>query len=123
MFLDVVYYFNSFILLSVVFPLLPLLSVYFVFRNFRNNDTDDTWLREQQEREENYRRKWNKFKKFHYPGKVSFDFDADTYIYVENRYDDSLNQCIRENLDEIKAIFVKTVFVLFICLSGNLILL
>ena len=92
------------------FPLLPVLSVYFVFRNFRNNDTDDTWLREQQEREENYRRKWNKFKKFHYPGKVSFDFDADTYIYVENRYDDSLNQCIRENLDEIKAIFRQNGF-------------
>lgn len=92
------------------FPLLPLLSVCFVFRNFRNNDTDDTWLREQQEREENYRQKWNKFKRFHYPGKVSFEFDADTYIYVENRYDDSLNQCIRENLDEIKAIFRQNGF-------------
>lgn len=117
MFLDVVYYFNSFILLSVVFPLLPLLSVYFVFRNFRNNDTDDTWLREQQEREENYRRKWNKFKKFHYPGKVSFDFDADTYIYVENRYDDSLNQCIRENLDEIKSHFSSKRFSFYLFAS------
>ena len=69
------------------FPLLPLFSVCFVFGKFRNkNGTDDTWLREQQEREENYRRKRNKFKGFHYPGKVSFDFDADTYIYVENRY-------------------------------------
>ena len=93
------------------FPLLPLFSVCFVFGKFRNkNGTDDTWLREQQEREENYRRKRNKFKGFHYPGKVSFDFDADTYIYVENRYDESLNRCIRENLDEIKAIFHQNGF-------------
>lgn len=92
------------------FLLLPLFSICIVFRSISNNDTDDTWLRKQQEREENYQRKWKKFKRFHYPGKVSFDFDADTFIYVENRYDESLNRCIQENLDEIEAIFHQNGF-------------
>ena len=106
LFIDLIFSFSYllFILLS------PLLSIYFVFRIFKNNDTDDTWLREQQEKEEDYQRKSNKFKRFHYSGKVSFDFDADTYIYVENRYDENLNRCIQENLDEIEAIFHQNGF-------------
>ena len=44
-------------------------------------------------------------KAFHYEGKAPFHFDRDTYLYLENTYNESLNQCIEKNLDVIDKIF------------------
>lgn len=95
------------------FSLFPVLSLCGIFRRFRSNDVndvDDTWLRKQKEMEEEYQRKSDRFKIFSYSGKVPFDFDANTYIYVENRYDEDLNRCIQENLDKIEDVFHQNGF-------------
>ena len=47
----------------------------------------------------------NHIKAFHYEGKAPFHFDRDTYLYLENTYNESLNQCIEKNLDVIDKIF------------------
>ena len=44
-------------------------------------------------------------KAFHYEGKAPFHFDRDTYLYLENTYNESLNQCIERNLDVINKVF------------------
>ncbi len=90
--------------------LLPFFSMYFIWRDFSNTDENNAWLKKEREREESYQRRLSKFKKFHYPGIVPFGFDTDTYIYVENCYDEILNQCIQENLHEIEFIFYQNGF-------------
>ena len=44
-------------------------------------------------------------KAFHYEGKAPFHFDRDTYLYLENTHNDSLNQCIERNFEVIDKIF------------------
>lgn len=47
----------------------------------------------------------SRIKLFHYEGKVPFDFDNNTYLYLENWYDKDLNECIVRHLDAICKIF------------------
>ena len=47
----------------------------------------------------------SRIKTFHYEGKVPFDFDSNTYLYLENWYDKELNECIVRHLDAICKIF------------------
>ena len=44
-------------------------------------------------------------KAFHYEGKAPFHFDRDTYLYLENTHNESLNQCVERNLDKIYKVF------------------
>lgn len=47
----------------------------------------------------------NHFVSYFYPGKVSFDFDSDTFIYVESGYNEHLNHCINSNYEKIQHVF------------------
>ena len=51
--------------------------------------------------------KWrdSHIKAFHYEGKAPFHFDRDTYLYLENTHNESLNQCIERNLEVIDNVF------------------
>ena len=44
-------------------------------------------------------------KAFHYEGKAPFHFDRDTYLYLENVHNESLNACIQRNLSTIDKVF------------------
>lgn len=94
----------------LLFLLLPFLFILSLFQRPKKRDIDGAWLKRQREIEDNYQSKLSKFKRFRYPGKVPFDFDPDTFIYVENRYDENLNRCIQENLDKIEDIFQQSGF-------------
>ena len=67
------------------------------------------WQIDQQERERKQKEmeEWrdSRIKAFHYEGKAPFHFDRDTYLYLENTYNESLNQCIERNLDVIDKVF------------------
>lgn len=61
----------------------------------------------ERERKQKEMEEWrdSHIKAFHYEGKVPFHFDRDTYLYLENSHNDSLNQCIERNLEVIDKIF------------------
>ena len=67
------------------------------------------WQIDQQEKERKQKEmeEWrdSRIKAFHYEGKAPFHFDRDTYLYLENTYNESLNQCIKRNLDVIDKVF------------------
>ena len=44
-------------------------------------------------------------KSFHYEGRAPFHFDRDTYLYLENNPNETLNQCVIRNLNKIENIF------------------
>jgi len=47
----------------------------------------------------------SRIKGFHYEGKVPFSFDRDTYLYLENKPNESISQCVERNLDKINKVF------------------
>ena len=61
----------------------------------------------ERKRKEKEMEEWrdNRIKAFHYEGKAPFHFDRDTYLYLENTFNESLNQCIERNLDVIDKVF------------------
>ena len=103
------------ILLIIISPILwGLEEIWNLINDCRNkckrqDESLTDWQIRQQERERNQKEKeeWrdNHIKAFHYEGKAPFHFDCDTYLYLENTYNESLNQCIEKNLDLIDKVF------------------
>lgn len=96
----------------------PILCVFAEIYNFINDHRDKRkrkdepltdWQKRQQERERKQKEmeEWrdNHIKAFHYEGKAPFHFDCDTYLYLENTHNESLNQCVERNLDKINKVF------------------
>ena len=103
------------ILLIIISPILwGLEEIWNLINDCRNkckrkDEPLTDWQIRQQERERNQKEKeeWrdNHIKAFHYEGKAPFHFDCDTYLYLENTYNESLNQCIERNLEVIDNVF------------------
>ena len=78
--------------------------------------TDQQIRRLERERKQKEMEEWrdNRIKAFHYEGKAPFHFDPDTYLYLENEANISLNQCIERNLDKIDKIFIVGIAIIAI---------
>ena len=85
-----------------------LIKARFV-KNEQKDEPLKDWQIRQQERERKQKEieEWrdSHIKTFHYEGKVPFHFDRDTYLYLENTHNESLNQCVERNLDKIYKVF------------------
>ena len=101
----------------IIAPILcPIVGLYVVInervRKFKKKDEPLTsWEVHQQERKckEKEMEEWrdSHIKAFHYEGKAPFHFDRDTYLYLENTHNESLNQCVERNLDIIEKVFIE----------------
>lgn len=93
--------------------LFPVVCIHSVISDFwsdvafyrRNGMSYKHWLQIQKEKEDIYQSKVKLFRRFSYSGKAPFDFDANTFLYVEKEFNKKLNDIIRVNLDKIKNVF------------------
>ena len=103
------------ILIIIIAPILcPIVGLCVVINDFirklRKKDeplTNREIHQMEKKRKEKEMEEWrdSRIKAFHYEGKAPFHFDRDTYLYLENTYNESLNQCIERNLDVIDKVF------------------
>ena len=103
------------ILIIIIAPILcPIVGLCVVINDFirklRKKDeplTNREIHQMERKRKEKEMEEWrdSRIKAFHYEGKAPFHFDRDTYLYLENTYNESLNQCIERNLDVIDKVF------------------
>ena len=85
-----------------------LIKAHFVKNGQKDEPLKDWQIRQQEkERKQKEMEEWrdSHIKAFQYEGKVPFHFDRDTYLYLENTYNEFLNQCIERNLDVIDKVF------------------
>lgn len=93
--------------------LFPVVCIHSVISDFwsdvvfyrRNGMSYKHWLQTQKEKEDIYQSKVKLFRRFSYSGKVTYDFETNTFLYVEKVFNKELNDIIRANLDKIKNVF------------------
>lgn len=110
------------LVILLLLPLAYLILIFFLLissclfvggKIFRNNqDAEDetgnaTKSLSLDERDEMIKWRDKYIKSFFYEGKVPFDFDSNTYFYLENWHNKELNDCIENHLDAICKIFAE----------------
>ena len=75
--------------------------------DYENPNIDDSKKISEKKRKELEMEEWrdSHIKSFHYEGRAPFHFDRDTYLYLENNPNETLNQCVIRNLNKIENIF------------------
>ena len=107
----IVFIFVIFLLISII--LIPLFPFFFIYRTindyrFEKQSKERKKILDEIEQQKKEEEDW--FNKriqsyFTFTGKEPFDFDSDTFLYIESEYNKSINECIESNLNEICAIF------------------
>lgn len=95
--------------------LFPVVCIHSVISDFwsdvvfyrRKGMSYNQWLQIQKEKEDTYQAKVKLFRRFSYSGKAPFDFDTNTFLYVEKVFNKELNDIILANLDKIKNVFIE----------------
>ena len=100
------------VIMFLLFCLLPLLFLIgYVVRTFitpyveRKTEKQPTKSRKQVAIDEIKEWGYTRIKSFYYEGKVPFNIDDNTYLYLENQYNLKLNQYIKNHLGIIYKIF------------------
>lgn len=106
LFICIIFIFLSFIIIPI-FPFffaIGTINDYIIEKESKEREERLNKIEQQKKEEEDW---FNKRIQsyFTFTGKEPFDFDPDTFLYLESEYNKSINECIGSNLNEICAIF------------------
>ena len=118
------FFYKVFLMMFLFLIVYPIITVFIVFSPIKYGIMEawyfiKDWIRKyikkdysveeriEKNNEQKKMEEWrdSRIKGFHYEGKVPFSFDRDTYLYLENKPNESISQCVERNLDKINRAF------------------